>query len=208
MKGIYLMGANPAMYWSEIPLAGLFALSIIFNKYSDSLTKLYPLIIVLGGAIVFVAIYFFRMVRVSYDEIRYIGLFSSRDKAIINEGKTLKIRMLGNFRFSIILFGHDGFADFDWLKKDGSEEPTDIALFRGRGFGGKRAVGRILRYYGVDDGSRDYFLSIINKDGKKKKEDAAEAVEEAVGRDFENVTVSVPVVDGRREIHIRINKTV
>ena len=209
MKGIYLSGTRMAVFWTEIPLITLLVLSIIFNQYSDALYKLYPLIVFLSSAVVFCFIYFFRIIRISYDEIRYIGLFSGRDKAMVNEGKTVIIKNLRRGKFSIILFGHDGFADFDWLKKDEGEEPVDIALFRGKGYGGKLAVRRILRYFGVDKDAQEKLLALLTSKSRETEKNAIPAAKERVRLlEFENVTVQAPTVDGNCELHIRINKTV
>ena len=206
MKGIYLSGTRLAVFWTEIPLVGFLVLSIIFNKYSEGLFKLYPLIVVLSAAVVFCFIYFFRLIRISYDEIRYIGIFSGRDKAMINEGKTLIIKQKRRGRFGIILFGHDGFADYDWLKKEDGEAPVDIALFRGRGYGGNGAVGRILRYFGVDKETAAELITVLNSKTEEAKKLGLLATD--LVYEYENVSVSVKVVEEKYEIHILLTKTV
>lgn len=209
MKGLYISGTRLAVFWTEIPLITLLVLSIIFNKYSDALYKLYPLIVFLSLAVVFCFIYFFKIIKISYDEIRYIGLFSGRDKAMINEGKTVIVKNLRHGKFSIILFGHDGFADFDWLKKDEGEEPVDIALFRGKGYGGKVAIRRILRYFGVDDQSREELIALLTAKPEEAEKTSMPWKRETVKTyEFENVTASVPTVEGKRELHIVVTKTV
>ncbi len=135
-------------FWVEIPLIALLAWAMSVNIHAEGTLKLYPLIIVLIGAIIFTAVFLLRLVEVSYSEIKAIGRFSSRDSAIINEGKRLNLKLLDGGKVRIILFGRDEMPGFDWLKPeegDGGELP----LFRGKVYGGKRAIKSVLKYFGV-----------------------------------------------------------
>ena len=105
MKSVFLFRTKFRMYWVLLPLLALLLASIYYNRFADNLLKLYPIITVTICGMIFILIYFFRGIKISYDEIRDVGLFSGHDSAIINEGKTLifKIKKRGQ---SLVLFLH------------------------------------------------------------------------------------------------------
>ena len=171
MKSVYVFCTKWYVFLTEIPLAALLALTIYYNKYADNLVKFYPLI--------------------SYDEIRYIGIFSSRDKAVINKDKTVIINFLSYGRIKVRLFGSDGKAPLlDWAQNDENYTPVDIFLFRGKGVGGQRAVRRILKYFEVP---KDEQTRFINED---------------FSAEYMYSSISSSIVDDNREIRIRITETV
>ena len=191
MKGIYLFCTRLRFYWVELPLALLLTVALIYNKESDALLKLYPLIITIICGAVFVLFYFFRAIKISYDEIRFIGIFSSRDKAIITKDKTLILTMIGRGRLQIRLFGNDGvLPELDWIRNS-KTEPIDIDLFSGKALGGTRKIKRILSYFGAS--SQDFGDIFACEDFEKQ---------------YKYVTVSSSVVNECKEIRIRMDQTV
>ena len=190
MKGVFLFCSRLRVYWCEIPLAFLLTVCFIFNSKVDTLFRLYPLITVTIASMIFIFIYFFRMIRISYDEIRYIGRFSSRDAAVIVEGVVLSLELCERGKIRLSLIGNEGtLPGFDWIKSTG-DAPKDISLFRGRAIGGAAAIGRVLRFFGAGKDESERFL----------KEDFE--------RTYENVTVTSCVENEKRKIKIRMNKTV
>lgn len=177
------------MYWVLLPLIALLTACIYYNHSSSGLLKLYPLIFLLIAGMVFIFVYFYRAVKISYDEIKYIGRFSSRDSAIINAGKTLILKKLRGNRLQITLFGNDGvLPDLDWMKSTG-ESPRDISLFRGKVIWYNHSVKRILRYFDFDNAACNQILS-----GEVKELSS---------------TLATVTVDSESEtINIRINKTI
>ena len=146
------------------------------------------MIIILSGIIVFIGIYFFRVITVSYEEVRYRGLFSSKDSAIINKDKTLIITMYKHSRLGVCLYGNDGKPPmFEGLRDEGS---IDIFLFRGRAVGGKRTVKSLLRYFGISE--EDIALSF------DRNEHTSEA---------ENVTLDVRLCEDIKEFRIKFKET-
>ena len=191
MKAIYFLSTRIRTYWVMAPMILILYMCISFNNAAKGLMKLYPLIIFSAIAIVFTFVYLFRIVKISYSEIKYIGLFSSRDSATVNEGKTLVIDLLGKGKISIKLYGNEGYnPDIKWLQND-EEGPSDICLFRGKSYGGINDVERILGYFGV---GRVDFSAIIDTDGFEKS--------------YKNVTVSSLTELEHRQIRIRMDKTV
>ena len=149
MKKKHLFCTKIWFYLTEIPLALLLFVACYYNFTSDNPWQFIPLIVILLGVMVFIAIYFFRIITVSYQEIRYHGLFSSRDSAIINKDKTLILTMRSRGHIGISLYGNDGRPPmFDGLRDEAS---IDIFLFRGKAVGGKRAIRSVLRYFEIKE---------------------------------------------------------
>lgn len=146
----FLFSTRLKFFWVLIPMVILMCVTLAFNSYSDELLKFYPLIIFLGACIIFTFVFLFRVVGIGFDEVRTIGLFSSRERAVINEGKTLTITLLPHRKLFIELFGNDGvLAELDWLSKNEDGSIPDINLFRAKAVGGMRAVKKILKFYGL-----------------------------------------------------------
>ena len=156
MKKIYLFCTRLRVYLIELPVIILFMITLHYNDASDELMKLYPLLIFLAASIVFIFVYFFRAISISFDEIRYHGLYSSRDHAEINKGKELIFTLYEKRRIRVELFGNDGKPpELSWIKDDGTYTPVDIYLFRGKAIGGKRKMVSVLKYFGVEENDID-----------------------------------------------------
>ena len=125
MRKKYLFCTRMRVYLIELPIIILFAITLHYNQYSDELTKFYPLLIFLGLSMIFILVYFFRAISVSFDEVRYLGLYSSHDHAEINEGKELIFTLYGKRRMRVELFGNDGRPpELSWVKDDESYVPV------------------------------------------------------------------------------------
>ena len=192
MKPIYVSASRLRAYWVLLPMSIVLTLSLKFNSVSDHLLKLYPLIIFTIGAIIFTFIYLFRFIAISYSEIKYVGRFTTRDSATVNEGKTLVIDILDKKRVGIKLYGNEGYnPDIKWLVNDDGQV-DDICLFRGKAFGDEGVAIRILNHFGVE--SQDDISAIFSEDGFTKT--------------YENVTVNSLYENEHRQIKIRFDKTV
>lgn len=191
MKPMYIFASRLRSFWVLVPITIVLWLSVHFNKAADGLYKLYPLIIFSAIAIIFAIVYLFRAIEISYAEIKYIGRFSSRDSATINEGKTIVIDLLPKKKVSIQLYGNEGYnPEIKWLQND-EGEVEDICLFRGKSYGGRNDAARILLYFGVDANDVDAFLT-------SDKEPV----------DYENVTVASLTYLEHRQIRIQMNTTI
>ena len=189
----YLFGTKLRFFWVTIPMAALLAIAIIYNNKSDGLLKFYPLIVFLSGCIVFSVVYFFRMVAVGFEEVRTVGLFSSRERVVVNEGKELVITKLPAGKLDVELFGNDGVrAQLDWLVTTDDGTIPDINLFRARAIGRKGALRSILKFYGVP--TKELRDGIIR--GEKSYED-----------ELVRIFASQNEIE-QREIHIYFKKTV
>ena len=189
----YLFGTKLRFFWVTIPMAALLAIAIIYNNKSDGLLKFYPLIVFLSGCIIFSVVYFFRMVGIGFEEVRTVGLFSSRERVVVNEGKELVITKLPAGKLDVELFGNDGVrAQLDWLVTSDDGTIPDINLFRARAIGGKRALRAILKFYGVP--SKELRDGIIR--GEKSYED-----------ELVRIFASENEIE-LREVHIYFKKTV
>ena len=81
------------------------------------------------------------------DEVRDVGLFSNRDRAILNKDKTLIITLMRRGRMKVEVFGNDGaIAGYDWLKAE-EGKPNDIYLYRGKAGGRIKKAEKTLRFF-------------------------------------------------------------
>ena len=190
MRSILLFCSNPLVYLTELPVIFMLFITIQYHDESADLFKFYPLEIFLCLAIIFIAVYFFRVISISTDEIRYHGLFSSKDRASIEKDTTLVLTLFPRGKIRTELYG--GMGDepvFDWMKKEDAMS-RDICYFRGKAIGGKRTVRKILRYFELTE------------------EEALAATEDGFFKDFKLVSVKTEQKNEVIEIKIRFNETV
>ena len=171
---------RPWVYLVELPIMALLVVCWRMNDEVDGLLKLYPLIIALAALIIFLAFYFFRLVEISWEEIRDIGLFTRRDEAVINKGTALSITLPKRGKMKIILLGDRGAAGFDWIKP--GEKTHELPMYRGNAYGGAGAVAAILRYFGAGEGDIDtiikgYAVSFTYKYSKVSAKDTEDGRE-------------------------------
>lgn len=191
MKPIYIFASRLRAFWVLVPMSIILTLSLRFNEHVDGGVKLYPLIIFSIGAIIFTFVYYFRFIAISYSEIKYIGRFTSRDSATVNEGKTLVIELLEKRRVSIRLYGNEGYnPEIKWLTNENGEH-GDICLFRGKAYDGEQSAVRILLHFGIDSKDID---AILENDGFSES--------------YENVSVSTLTENSHKVIKVRFDKTV
>ncbi len=190
MKKVHIAATPLIMYLTEAPLAVIFILTLIFNSSASGLLKLYPLMLATLCAMVFILVYLFRFVTVSVEEIKIFGLFSSRDKAIINKGKTLILSRSKKGVYTVTLFGNDGERPMlDWTQTE-DYVPVDINLFRERIYGGKRSFKKILDFFGVSH-----------------EDTAAVLSSESHSVDYGDFSITKAVIEEREEIRIYFNET-
>ena len=164
MKSIFLFCTKLRFYLTELPVIILLAIALRCNESSTEPLKLYPLITVLSLAIVFIAVYFFRAITLTHEEIRYHGLFSSKDSALITKDKTLRITVLGKRRLRLELFGDAGESPaFEWMRQEDVVH-REICLFRGKAIGGMGTVSRILRNFGMESELDPTALGVLFED--------------------------------------------
>ncbi len=188
MKKKYLFCTKLWFYLTEIPLAFLLAVSIYYGPMTENVFKLVPLIVTLISVMLFIIVFFFRIVVISYEEVRYRGPFSSRDRAFINKDKTLIITMHPHGNLDVDLYGNDGKPPMFAGLKD--EPPIDIYLFRGRTIGSRRTVRSILEYFDIPT------------------DDARTALEsDSYSNEYELVSLSVEKREDIREIRIKFKET-
>lgn len=149
MKRVILSCTRFFVYLTIIPPGILLWLTILHHDKGPTFIKFFPLEILLGAVILFILLYFARFVTVGRGEARIVGLFSSRDKAMIKEGRTLSLTLYGRKRLLVEVSGPDtaGYDDIPWLTDSG--KPRDINLFRERTIGDARHLKKVLKLFGV-----------------------------------------------------------
>ena len=155
MKKVSLFCTKIWFYLTEIPPIVLMIFAIIYN--TDDGIGLYPLIVFSAAVAIMIFIYFFRMIVISNEEIRSIGLFSSRDSAVIEKDTKLQITIESGGNLHVALLGKRKMPDFSWSKIE--DYPScDVNIYRERAVGGKSAVARILKYFEVSSADIDCAL--------------------------------------------------
>ncbi len=145
MKKLFLFSTKLHYFWTIIPAVFLLIVAIIYNDDVDSVFKLYPLIVVLSGVIVFMLLYFYRAVIISHDDLRCVGRFSSREYSTIKPRNSLVITVMKRKRASIELYGINDTKDFDWSSED---DAVEINLFRARTNASPKTIEKIITYFG------------------------------------------------------------
>ncbi len=167
MKKLYLFCTSPVMFLTELPVIAILTLAIIFNNSADGLLKLYPLIITSIAVIIFIFVFFFRVILLSGEEIRMIGRFTSRESAVINKGKRLVLTLSKKNKLKIELFEDDGvLPELEFLKNDPTYKPASLNLFRERAIFGESAIYRVLSYFDVRDEDIDKIFSLATYECK------------------------------------------
>lgn len=178
MKKVFIFGTKLHMYLCELPLLLFFVLSIVFNGLSmagGTKGGLIPLIILTGAGMIFMFIYLFRAVLISGEYVRSVGLFSSRDRAIINKDKTLVLTVRPKHRIKIELFGKDEAPELDWVTKEDEDAREYANLYRDIAIGGDNTVRRVLLFFDVprkdideaisaDEYSKEFSLVSLSKE--------------------------------------------
>ncbi len=191
-KKKYLFCTKLRMFLSEIPLAFLLSLCIIYNNEVGGLLKLWPLIIADSAFMIFIVLYFFRAISISTEEIRAIGLFSSKDCRTVEKDKTIVFTIRSRHRLRVELFGKDMRPAFDWLKNENEEEvPKEVNLFSEKAVGGKASVTKMLKFFGTPEEDIERIFA-----------------EETFEKDYDTVRISSEIVNEEKKVKIRFLKTV
>ena len=139
------------MYLSELPLIILLMVSIKQNKHVDTPVKLYPMIIALIIGIVLIFLYYFRVLKINYEQIKMIGLFSGRDKAIIKKDRTLSFTLWPRGKMIVELSGRGEAPALDWVAPEDYEN-LEVNLFRAKAVGNERTLKHCLMFFDIPTG--------------------------------------------------------
>lgn len=177
------------MYITEIPVVALLSIVIKYNGSAEGFLKLYPLMIALIGAFVFIFIYLFRFITISNDMVKSVGPFSTRDRALITKDKTLVLTLRKRGKIRVELFGYDDAPTFSWVKVTEFEKKR-VNLYRDRAVGGKGAIKRVLRFFDIPE------------------EDIAAALEsESFSGKYENYELSAEIINEEKAVKITFLET-
>lgn len=186
-KKVYLFCTNPILFLSEIPPLALLIVSIMYNT-GEGNGDLFQLIFFLIVAMIFIVLFLFRYMTVSFDELRCRGPFSSRDSAIINKDKILILTLRKNKNLRVELYGNDG--EPTMFGEINGTTVIDYFQFKATAFGGKRSAAKILRFFEVSES------------------DAAKAVsEDGFFVEYKTLCLESTKKENGREIRIRFKET-
>ena len=177
------------MFFSVIPLGFMLLISIINNNRVSGLLKLYPLIIALSLFIIFIFVYFFRAIGISTEEVRAIGLFSSKEIATVKKDRRITFTIRSKNRLRVELFGKDEKPAFDWMK-EGDFGKNEVRLFSERAVGNARSIKKLLRYFSVPEEDLDAILG-----------------EEPFEKEYPDLKVFTETVNEEKKISILFLKT-
>ena len=155
MKKIFLFSSRLWFFATEIPVLALLAVVISVHDTATTLLKFYPLEIALAAVAVLIVVFFFRAIQISKAEIREIGRFSSREKATIEEGKTLVFTLASNQRLMVELYES---ADSAPSLPFASGVCSDINLFRAKTLGNIKTIRKVLIYFGLTASEADTLI--------------------------------------------------
>ncbi len=146
MKNFYFFSSRLYVFLTELPLILLLVVAIRFNSASESLLKLYPLIVFTVGMMIFIMLYFVRGIKINADEVRAVGLFSSRDYVLLKDDSRILITDKGAGNLKVEVFGiNDHSSVYNWKRND---TPDEINLFRATAIGSSSKIKKLLRFYG------------------------------------------------------------
>ena len=187
MKKTYIFCTKPWFFLSEIPPIFLLIITLVYNNDSEGLLKLYPLIAFSIGAIVLIFMYFFRMISITTEEIKCIGVFSSKDSEIINKDKSLVFVLRPMNKMVVSLRGKSTAPTFSWSNDKGA----DVDLFHEKAIGTNRTVKRVLSFFDVPLEDIDTLLT-----------------NESFSKEYDNYTVSKNAENENALISIKFTKTI
>lgn len=190
MRSLILFCSKLRLYLTEIPPILLLIVAIKFNNKLETFLKLYPLIILMSAAIIFIAVYFARFIVIKNEEIKTAGFFASREKVLIAKGKTIAITILEKRRIRVdVLELNSDSSVYAWLK---SEAPREVRMFSEKANGNIGTVRKIIEFYGVE------------------RDEASLAIEnDEYAFEDENLKLSsLKTTDGEKQIRIFFKETI
>ena len=190
MKKLFLFGTKLYVYLIELPVIIVLMLAIRYNNEATNLLKLYPLIVFCSLAIAFIAIYFFNSVTITYAKIKQIGLFSSRDSAIITKDRTIVLTYLSRRRMRIELFAMQDKPSLQWVSNE-DFVAHETCVFRERVIGNNLTAKRVLRFFKASEKEIKELLSSENLEIKNGK-----------------IEYSALVYDEKKQIKIKFNEVI
>ncbi len=190
MKSIYFFATKLRVYLIELPLIALLVFAIIYNKHSTNLFKFYPLQVLLILGIVFIFIYFLRFVRLNTDEVRCIGLFSSKDRVALKKGRCLVLTLKKHRKLLVEVFGIGEAPLLDWVNPEEYAD-SEINIFRAKAVGGEASAKKLLKYFDIP---KDDFEAILKSESFEKE--------------YEAITLSVTNTEIGKKIRLTFTETI
>ena len=190
MKNLFLFSTKIYVYLIELPLILVLIGAIRFNGVVTNLFGLYPLIVCSILAIIFVLIYFFNPVMISYSRIKQFGVFSSRDSAIITKDTTLILTYFPRRKIRIELFAVQEKPALEFMSGE-NYTPQKVNVFRERVIGRDFTAMRVLKFFGLEKSRAKELIS-----------------SDKMTFNTEEIEFSTDIFEGRKIISINFLKTI
>lgn len=190
MKGIFLFCTRLSVYLSELPLIILFMVAVKQNQNVDTPVRLYPLMTALIIGMILIFVYYFRILRINFEEIRMFGLFSGRDRVMIKKGRTLTFVLWPRKKMIVELSGRDEAPALDWIDEDDYKNMS-VNLFRAKAIGNERTLKHCLMYFGIPREDMDRIFS--NGD---------------IDIEYDEITFNAKTVNGHRTVCLNFKDTI
>ncbi len=190
MKSIYFFSTKLAVYLTELPMIVFLVLAIAYNNNADTLFKLYPLQAALIALMIFTFVYFLRFVKLSADEVRCVGLFSSKDRVALKKNRCLVLTLKKRRKLLFEVFSIGEAPLLDWVNPEDYTN-SEINIFRAKSVGGERSAKKMLKYFDIPN---DDFSEILESESFEKE--------------YEAIILSATTTDLGRKISLRFTETI
>lgn len=189
MKSIYILSTKLLIYLMELPLIALLILAIAYNDHADGVFKFYPMQIVSILGMIFIFLYFLRFVKISTDEVRCKGIFSSKNHASLKKDRRLVLTLMKHKEIRIEVFGVGEAPLLDWVDPEEFKD-SEINILRTTTCGSNKTAKKVLSYFDIDKNDFDKIFD-----------------SESFEKEYEFISLSVKKAELGKEISLKFNET-
>ena len=147
MKKLRFFATKPWYFLVTLPPIFVFILCLVYHPHAEGGLGLIPLALFMVGVVVFSVLFFFRMVTISNEEVREVGIFSGGEHMDLTLGREVILVKYPHNTLGVYVYGEDGSEEQFWLL---NEKPKEHILMRSRAVGGSRSIARALAFFKVE----------------------------------------------------------
>ncbi len=186
MKKIHLFATKPWYFLVTLPPIFVFVLCVIYHPRAGGDLGLLPLEFIMVGVVIFSVFFFWRTVRISYEEVRLTGIFSGHDRMDLTLGRELIVVLRPHGNLGVYVYGEDRAEEEFWLL---NEKPKEHILMRARAVGTKGSLKKILAFFQVEE---EYLDELCTKAD--------------ITREFEYVDVTTLIEEEKFVVRIKLKR--